>query len=157
MYYGLTNTCQVKSLARLVVSALGGGDKAFNLLVETASAETLLGTFPDVHPDKLGVGLCQHDQIGLDDIQRNSTEHFDKVKSAFGYDLASIRLAKLADDPLLSLICCRLTYKRVPAAIPNDLFGRALYWKEYYNTHSGKGSPEEYIHRVRDCLGEQWA
>ncbi len=129
----------------------------FNQMIETSCVETKCITYPDIHREKLGVGLCQHDQIGLDDIkQEGEQRHFDIVKKDFGYDIKKIQLADLANDPLLSLICCRLSYKRIPAAIPGDLLGRAKYWKEYYNTQAGKGTIKHYLHSVSDCLGSDW-
>lgn len=156
-YYGLKSIHEAKVLARRVVNALGGNDFVFNQMIETCCVETKCGTFPDVHPEIMGVGLCQHDQIGLDDIkQEGEQRHFDIVKEKFGYDIEKIELADLAYDPLLSLICCRLSYKRIPALIPGDLLGRAQYWKEYYNTEAGKGTVEHYLESVAECLGEEW-
>lgn len=157
MYYGLKSSAEAKALAHKVVSVLGGGHDAWCLIIETPCAETLLGNYPDSHPDKWGVGLCQHDQIGLDDIQQNGKAvHFELVKRYFGYDIENVILSDLANDPLLSLICCRLSYKRVPERIPSDLLSRAHYWKEHYNTEAGAGTVEEYLDRVAECLGEEW-
>jgi hypothetical protein len=41
---------------------------------------------------------------------------------------------------------CRIHYRRVPEALPavGDVPGMAAYWKEYYNTHLGAGTVEEY-------------
>mgnify|MGYP000064794512 CR=1 FL=1 len=156
-YYGLRSIPEAKVLARRVVAALGGNESVFNQMIETACAETKCGTYPDAHPDRMGVGLCQHDQINLDDIQLEGEQrHFDIIKKEFGYDILAIELKDLAEDPLLSLICCRLSYKRIPAAIPSDLFGRAQYWKEYYNTNAGSGTVEHYRESVKECLGEEW-
>lgn len=40
----------------------------------------------------------------------------------------------------------RAHYRRVRAALPghNDLDGQANYWKQYYNTPLGAGTPEKY-------------
>ena len=156
-YYGIRSIPEAKVLARRVVKALGGNEDVFNQMIETACAETKCGTYPDAHPEKMGVGLCQHDQINLDDIQQQGeARHFKIVKDVFGYNIKSIELADLSDDPLLSLICCRLSYKRIPEAIPSDLHGRAQYWKEYYNTAAGGGTVEHYLESVEECLGEEW-
>tara|TARA_Y100000590_G_C15742063_1_gene1020602 strand:- start:425 stop:880 length:456 start_codon:yes stop_codon:yes gene_type:complete len=40
---------------------------------------------------------------------------------------------------------CRVHYYRCKGAIPKDLEGQAVYWKNNYNTHLGKGTVEEYI------------
>jgi hypothetical protein len=39
----------------------------------------------------------------------------------------------------------RLHYLRVPNPIPYDLEGIARYWKIFYNTAAGKGTPEKFI------------
>jgi hypothetical protein len=156
-YYGVTSIPEVKVLARRVRDALGGSDAVLSQMIETTCAETKCGMFPDSHPDKWGVGLCQHDQIALDDIQLNGEQrHFDIVQNVFGYDIKTVELEDLAYDPLLSLICCRLSYKRIPESIPNDLNGRAKYWKEYYNTKAGDGTVEHYLESVEECLGKEW-
>lgn len=156
MHYGLRSPVHARALAKQVVNVLGGGDIASSLLLETACAETQLGTYPDSHPDKWGVGVNQHDQINLDDIQAHGKQrHFELINNAFGYDMKTVKLTDLALDPLLSFICCRLSYLRIPAPIPTELYGRACYWKEYYN-RSGKGTVKHYLDSVAHCLGEQW-
>lgn len=156
LYYGLTNPTQAKGLAKRVVNVLGGNDEAYSLLLETASAESQLGTYPDAHLEKWGVGLCQHDKINLEDLLiHGKRHHFDAINVVFGYDMQAIELKDLALDPLLSLICCRLSYKRIPEAIPHDLYGRARYWKEHYN-RSGDGTIEHYLESVKNCLGAEW-
>lgn len=156
-HYGIRSIPEAKVLARRVVAALGGSEDVFSQMIETACAETKCGLYPDAHPEIMGVGLCQHDQINIDDIQGEGEQrHFDIVEKEFGYDIPTIQLADLANDPLLSFICCRLSYKRIPAAIPGDLLGRAQYWKEYYNTAAGSGTVEHYRESVEECLGEEW-
>jgi hypothetical protein len=157
-YYGTKSISQIKEDTLRVCNALGGGLNVQHQMLETACTETRLGTYPDSHPEKLGVGLCQHDQIGLDDIQQEGeARHFKIVKEKFGYDIPSIVLKDLAYDPLLSLICCRLSYKRIPARIPAILIERAVYWKRYYNTESGKGTIEHYLESVEQILGIDWS
>lgn len=156
-YYGIRSIHEAKVLARRVNNALGGSVDVLNQMIETSCAETKCGLYPDAHPEIMGVGICQHDQINIDDIQEEGEQrHFDIVKKEFGYDIPTIKLADLAEDPLLSFICCRLSYKRIPAAIPSDLLGRAQYWKEYYNTKAGSGTVEHYLESVKECLGEEW-
>jgi len=40
---------------------------------------------------------------------------------------------------------CRAHYRRKPGAIPLTREGRALYWKEHYNTPLGRGTTDEYL------------
>ena len=46
----------------------------------------------------------------------------------------------------------RLKYWRVPKKMPNSLEGQADYWKKYYNSESGAGSPEHFIELVKKYL-----
>ena len=47
----------------------------------------------------------------------------------------------------LRLACAmaRVHYKRVPEKLPKDIKGMAKYWKKYYNTPLGKGTPEHFL------------
>lgn len=45
----------------------------------------------------------------------------------------------------LAVAFCRLYYWRKPGSIPDDMEGRAKYWKNYYNTSGGKGSFKHYM------------
>jgi len=45
---------------------------------------------------------------------------------------------------------CRIHYLRVKKPLPdeNDILGMANYWKKYYNTEKGKGSPEDFLNKA---------
>jgi len=45
----------------------------------------------------------------------------------------------------LAILMCRLHYFKFKAAIPKDFQAQAEYYKIYYNTMLGKGSPEKYM------------
>lgn len=150
LHYGLNSKEEITTLSRKVVSVLGGGFATERALIEVAATETNSGTFPDSHPEKLGVGLTQFDQIGFDDVQkRTRRKDKDRVLQMLGYDIDRLVLADLAYNPLLALVFTRLKYKLIPAEIPETLEGRAKYWKQHYNTALGKGSVEEYLERVK--------
>lgn len=46
------------------------------------------------------------------------------------------------------IIFCRLHYRRVPKALPRTLEEQATYWKDWYNTHKGKGTPQHFAEIV---------
>lgn len=48
----------------------------------------------------------------------------------------------------------RAHYRRRPEPLPreDDLWGIACYWKDFYNTHLGAGTPEKFIARVGGAL-----
>ena len=147
--YGVNSKDEVLEITKRVVSVFGGGDKAVRLLLETACVETHLGTYPDRHPEKLGVGLTQFDQIALDDLQqRVRSRHRRLLKQEFGYSLNDIKLADLAYDATLAMALTRLKYLLVPEAIPTTVLGRAEYWKKYWNTSAGKGEVVDYLNDI---------
>lgn len=51
------------------------------------------------------------------------------------------------------IVMCRLKYRRVPKPLPKDLAGQAKYWKKYYNSDLGAGTPEKFIQTVNHYSG----
>ena len=45
----------------------------------------------------------------------------------------------------LAVAFCRIHYRRQPGAIPKTMEGRAKYWKKFYNSELGRGTPEHYM------------
>lgn len=149
MKYGLKNKPEISVMARKVVAVFGGGYNATRALIEIAAVETLSGEWPDSHPDRLGVGLTQFDQIGFDDVQqRTRPKNKKRLLDMLGYNLDALKLADLAYDPLLALVMTRLKYMLISEEIPDSVEGRARYWKKHYNTEDGKGTVQEYIEKV---------
>lgn len=147
--YGLAYTHHAIGMAARVCDAIshGGNGKAVHLLLETAAQETKLGTFIDPTPYYAGAGLCQVDKGTFDwlrDLYANNAVA-KRLKEYFGITLGKVQYVELEHSPLLSFIFCRLRYCAVPAPIPDTLEGRAAYWKKWYNSTAGKGTPEEYI------------
>lgn len=150
--YGLVSPAQVKQFAQAVCDVLGRGEQnaAVYLLCETAAAETHYGTYRDSTPNGAGRGVCQCDEIPFKDVQQRTRQaDVDAVKAAFDFDLRKVEWNDLNLSPLLAMVFARLHYKLKPEAIPLTLVGRAGYWKKYYNTVLGKGTPEEFIARVK--------
>ena len=149
--YGLTHPEQVVQMATAVCDAIGHGSNGHGveLLVETAAAETLLGTYKDPHQYGAGVGLTQCDLSTFEWLQSKYGNHRlgRAIEKAFGINLLNVHYVELATSPLLSLLFCRLRYYTVPAPIPPNRKGRATYWKEHYNTLAGKGTASEYLER----------
>ena len=44
---------------------------------------------------------------------------------------------------------CRLHYRRVPKKLPTTLEEQAVFWKEYYNTAKGAGTPAKFLEIVK--------
>ncbi|HSX49920.1 MAG TPA: hypothetical protein VLF09_03120 [Cellvibrio sp.] len=150
--YGLVALAHIKHYAQAVCDVLGRGEhnSAVYLLCETAAAETHYGTFRDATPGGAGRGLFQCDEIAFKDVlMRVRQADVDALKAAFDFDLRKVEWDDLNLSPLLAAVVARLHYKLKPEPIPLTLVGRAAYWKKYYNTSLGKGTPAEYIERVK--------
>ncbi len=152
-YYGLETRTHAWNIAQRVAQAFGGRVSMVTvMIVETGCAETHLGRLKDRHPDRLGVGWLQCDEIALVDVKQRTRERDREIMHGkFGYDLDKVELADLSHDPLLAALICRLHYKLVPERFPDDLLDRGSYWKRHYNK-SGAGSAREYVERVEAFL-----
>lgn len=143
--YGLISRAALNEKVDAVVAALGGGEPARLLLLETAAAETDLGNAIDTSWF-VGVGLMQFDKIGFEDVQdRTSERNKSEVMQHFGIDVDRATLFDLRWSPLASVVFARLKYKLIPDPIPETLEGRAAYWKRYYNSTAGRGTVDHYI------------
>ena len=121
---------------------------AEDLLLGTAATESLLGYY-DKQINGPALGLYQMEPSTLSDIYFNylSTrptllQTINQATATTGPDLDHLRF-----DPIYSTIMARIHYKRVKANLPaaNDLISQAKYWKVYYNTALGKGTPEKFV------------
>ncbi|WP_299072847.1 hypothetical protein [uncultured Paraglaciecola sp.] len=148
--YGLYNADQAMQLAVQVCDVLGHGrhNNAVAMLLETACAETCLGTYQDPTPNGAGWGLTQADQIAVIDVAyRTRPSDRTRILEHFGFDIRTLVASDLANHPLKALVFTRCFYKLIPDLFPQDLKGRAYYWKTHYNTALGKGKPGEYIEK----------
>jgi len=144
--YGLTSEFELKQHIKSVVAIVGGGESAERLLIETAAAETDLGKQPD-RSWNVGIGIMQFDYIGFIDVQQRTRASLKKeILQTFGVDVDKTKHTDLRYSPLVSVIFARLKYRLVPHAIPKSIEGRADYWKKWYNSELGKGTPEHYLH-----------
>lgn len=143
--YGLVNKAHLIDIVDKVVEALGGGEPAKALLMETAAAETGIGVIKDTTPN-VGMGLMQFDRIGFDDVKLRTTKaNKDATLRMLGVDIMGVQYEDLRFNPFLSVIFARLKYKLVPSAIPATIEGRAAYWKKWYNSSLGKGTTQSYL------------
>ncbi len=148
MQYGFINEEQLFNTVDNVVNTLGGGEPARRLLLETASAETLMGKAIDTSWNT-GIGIMQFDEIGFDDVkQRTPQSKKDLVLKAYGIDIDRVNHTDLRWSPLLSVIFARLKYMLVPSKIPTNIQGRAAYWKRWYNSELGAGTIEHYVNNA---------
>ena len=152
-YYGLRDKAHLVSCVEKAIRVFGGGYKANAILKETSAAESHCGTYPDRHETTLGVGVTQFDEIGLKDlIMRTRKKDRRKLSQYYNIDLDLVRLADLAYNPELAFALTRLKYKLRPEPIPSTLDGRAWYWKKFYNSVYGDGTPAGYIEKSQKYI-----
>ncbi len=56
----------------------------------------------------------------------------------------------LRNNDEFAIVAARLQYYRKPGSIPEDLEGRAAYWKEHWNTKHGAGTIDKYINDYKE-------
>ncbi len=153
MNYGLIDQQDAVRYATAVCDIIGHGKngQAVALLVETAAAETLIGQYKDPTPTSAGTGLTQTDQGTFEWLrdQYKSSRYAQPLLNEFGIDLNRTVYQELRTSPLLSMLFCRLRYLIVAESIPDTREGRAAYWKKYYNTSAGKGTPADYLEKCQ--------
>gem|GEM_PF-389266 len=157
-FYGLSSQADALNLARQVCACLDDNPDSLGvaLLLETACAETQLGSYPDHYTDE-GHGLLQADNIGLKDVLARCREHHrQKVREQLGFDVANITASDLQTSPLKAMVIARLHYKLRPEPIPESLEERAHYWKQFYNSTAGAGTPEHYLKSAKEYLYQGW-
>tara|TARA_R110002020_G_scaffold459303_1_gene677265 strand:- start:293 stop:781 length:489 start_codon:yes stop_codon:yes gene_type:complete len=54
----------------------------------------------------------------------------------------------LTTNIIAQIVVCRLHYRRVPKPLPRTLEQQAHYWKDFYNTAKGAGTPEHFAEIV---------
>ena len=140
--YGWTKN--IKEQTKEIVEALGGGDNAYNLILETVTVETALGKIND-RTIYAGMGICQFDKVPFQRIKDKSMRFRKLILRKLGVDIKLVQWEHLRYNTFLSLLFCRLYYIAVQDEIPATIEDRARYWKKYYNSYLGKGTPEHYL------------
>lgn len=94
------------------------------------------------------LGLWQMEPATHEDIWQNYLEAKPalriKVLGAAGFHIRPPPEA-LVYNLRYAAAMCRVHYLRKPGAIPGDLRGQAEYWKRWYNSPLGAGTPEQYV------------
>jgi len=59
--------------------------------------------------------------------------------------------AHLKRNDAFALALGRLHYRMIPAPFPQTRGEQARYWKQYWNTEGGAGTPEDALKRWEEC------
>lgn len=149
-------------------------DDVARLLAGTAATESFFKYRRQVHFDwsqESGAwGLWQTEQAAITDSMRllQRSQALRERAARWLYDEATVDLdALLAGDSrqvvrvlmycdALGCLFARLHYLRVMAAVPGTEGERARYYKTYYNTRMGKGTPEKYLADFAQYVAGHW-
>lgn len=154
MNYGFINDTSIVTMCNTICGSLGFGanNTAHLLIYETAVAETGCGKITDKTLGA-GMGITQFDKLPFEDIKKRSMHLKDKILKELGVDISLVDWEHLRYNPYLSLLFTRLFYRLISKPIPLTIKERAEYWKEFYNTKLGKGTPEHYLEMNKDYGG----
>jgi len=112
-------------------------ESAVNLILGTCAQESAFGKY------RHQIGGPAH---GIMQIEEKT---FNWLKSVWAPKGApDVTFEDLINDDEASIIYARLLYwpKRRKLPAPDDIRGLAKYWKDFYNTHLGKGKISEFMH-----------
>jgi hypothetical protein len=132
-------------------------ETAVELLMLTAAQETHLGKYlKQIKGPALGV--FQMEPNTYNDIWMNYICYRQNILDAMNDLYAASDIdwrMRMRGDLIYQTIMSRIFYLRLPAALPrkDEPMSLAHYWKKYYNTKYGKGTPEEAYHNyVKYCF-----
>jgi len=123
-------------------------EAAENLLLGTAAQESQMGRYlRQINGPALGIYQCEpatHEDI-FDNYLIYQGELLGAVTKLTV--LQQPRTEQLAWNLMYATAIARIHYLRVKEPLPkaDDVVGLGCYWKNYYNTHLGKGTVEEYV------------
>lgn len=122
-------------------------DLAVPLLLGTAATESGL-----VHTRQLGGGPArgyfQVEPTTERDVWANYLRYKPELRAVFaarcGVEEANV--SALQHNIAYGILLTRVIYLRAPAVLPEaeNIVGQSRYWKKYYNTALGKGTPAKY-------------
>ena len=133
-------------------------DSAVNLILGTAAVESDLGYYlrqKGSEGDTGAFGIYQMELATCDDIYDNYLKYRPELKSSID---SILTFAELGEPLIYNLqyatAMARVHYYRVPAPLPDpdDKVGLANYWKDHYNSHLGKGTPEKFLEKYETLV-----
>ena len=163
--YGINTDAELTASIEYAVQffPLGANkDDLRNLLIETAIAESNYGRAIYDNKRGFGYGAFQFDKIGMKQALQVAQDKNQLAKIQLldlcPFDLSPANYKTVYDffqeKSILQAVLCRMYYLGIKERIPSTLEGRAKYWKKYYNSELGAGTPEKYISRVKNFKQE---
>lgn len=114
---------------------LGDGPARGFPQVEMNTARDILGRYL-AREDKADLRQAVHGLIGFDPVALS--------KDTYRLDL------QLQSNIILGIVCCRLKYWMIPAALPpsDNATAQGKYYKAHYNTAGGKGTVQSFVKKI---------
>jgi hypothetical protein len=125
-------------------------------LDEIAAVETEYGGHPNTYREGYHGGMWQMDEAGFLDTQdveshrKNLEGWHKKIEERTGIKWGDLTWEDLRDNPTLGALAARLKLLNDPDPIPEDVAGRAEYWKRVWNSYheNAAGTPDHYISQL---------
>ena len=131
--------------------------------------KNMAATESNIGADSLGdysFGATQIDPIKYQDIVQRATgpegEKRVNLANTFlreeldrpDFDILGLDLTQEGHNPYISAALTRMGLLNIPESVPQTLEGQANYWKKYWNTEAGKGTPEHFMAQSRHYFPE---
>lgn len=128
--------------------------EAVALVLGTACVESQCGEFLRQYPNGPALGIFQIEPATYEDLMKNYLDFRPELKAkVMSLYCEGLNIEQnLTCNLMFQAAVCRLIYLRVSEKIPNNLAGMANYWKKYYNTSKGKGTPEKFIEAFKQYV-----
>ncbi len=149
-----------QDVTRKAIEAVTFGDEnTSNFLNRIALVESDFGTDKNTFKQKDSSGIFQIEREGaynevirrLDseaDVGGNVRRYNEQLKDSYGIDLSQMSYEDL-EQPFVGAAFARAYLLTVPESIPTDLQEQGEYWKKYYNTVLGKGTPARFVREAK--------
>lgn len=120
--------------------------EAMELLLGTAAAESRLGYWLRQQSGGPAIGLYQMEPDTEWDIWNNYLVFQPKLRDKVR-ELVKGTNNEMENNHAYATAMARIHYRRKRPPLPamGDIHGHAHYWKDYYNTRLGKGTPIKYL------------
>ena len=130
---------------------------AVKLLLGTAAQESACGKYIKQLGNGPALGIFQMEPDTFVDIMHNYLHYHDDLKKEILHECnIKYLVPSILQYNLKAAVCfARLQYYRRPEPLPTNLVEMAVYWKQYYNTVSGKGAIAEFIHNYKKYIKNQ--
>jgi len=134
---------------------------AVKLLLGTAAQETNMGLHLKQLKGGVGMGIYQVEPATYNDLFKNVFPRYQltlaKIERLRGdfKDYGPFDMHPMIGNLYYQTAIARMVYWRWPTPLPENpkLLDLAHYWKTWYNTGEGKGSPMQFVENYRKYVG----